>query len=66
MNEGEWRGWNLAKAIFALKGEVWASEPLQEEVKFALNLLRFKVYSKKVEKDGYLMSPSYNVLKCKK
>jgi len=45
--EGQWRRWNLAKAIYCLKGETWSSEPLPEEVKFALQLMGFKVYAEK-------------------
>ena len=47
-NEGQWRRWNLAKAIYNLKGETWSSEPLPEEVKFALQLIGFKVYAEKI------------------
>ncbi len=47
-NEGQWRRWNLAKAIYNLKGETWSSEPLPDEVKFALKLLGFKVYAEKI------------------
>ena len=46
-NEGQWKRWNLAKAICCLKGETWSSEPLPEEVKFALKLIGFKVYAEK-------------------
>jgi ubiquinone/menaquinone biosynthesis C-methylase UbiE len=47
-NEGQWRRWNLAKAIYNLKGETWSSEPLPNEVKFALELIGFKIYAEKV------------------
>jgi len=47
-NEGQWRRWNLAKAIYNLKGETWSSEPLPDEVKFALQLMGFKVYAEKI------------------
>ncbi len=47
-NEGQWRRWNLAKAIYCLKGENWSSEPWPEEVKFALKLIDFEVYAEKV------------------
>ena len=46
-NEGQWKRWNLAKAIYCLKGETWSSEPLPEEVKFGLTLIGFKVYAEK-------------------
>ena len=46
-NEGQWRRWNLSKVIYNLKGETWSSEPLPDEVKFALELIDFKVYDKK-------------------
>lgn len=46
-NEGQWKRWNLAKAISDLKGEIWSSEPLPDEVKFALKLLGFKVYAER-------------------
>lgn len=46
-NEGQWRRWNLAKAIYCLKGENWSSEPWSEEVKFALKLIGFEVYAEK-------------------
>lgn len=46
-SEGQWKRWNLAKAIYYLKGETWSSEPLPEEVKFALKLIGFKVYAEK-------------------
>ncbi len=47
-NEGQWKRWNLSKAIYDLKGETWSSEPLPEELKFALNLLGFDVYAEKI------------------
>jgi len=47
-NEGQWRRWNLAKGIYSLKGKIWSSEPLPNEVKFALELISFKVYAEKV------------------
>ncbi len=47
-NEGQWRRWNLSKAIYDLKGETWSSEPLPEELKFALDILGFDVYAEKV------------------
>jgi SAM-dependent methyltransferase len=47
-NEGQWRRWNLAKAIYNLKGEIWSSEPLPKEVKFALECIDFKVYDEKI------------------
>jgi len=47
-NEGQWRRWNLAKAVYNLKGETWSSEPLPEEVKLALELMGFKVYAEKI------------------
>ena len=47
-NEGQWKRWNLAKAISDLKGKIWSSEPLPDEVKFALKLLGFKVYAEKI------------------
>ncbi len=46
-DEGQWRRWNLGKAIHALKGETWSSEPLPGEVRFALQLIGFKVYEEK-------------------
>jgi len=46
-NEGQWKRWNLAKAIYCLKGENWSSEPWPEEVKFALKLIGFEVYAEK-------------------
>jgi len=46
-NEGQWRRWNLAKAIYCLKGENWSSEPWPEEVKFAFKLIGFAVYAEK-------------------
>jgi len=47
-NEGQRKRWNLAKAVSDLKGEIWSSEPLPDEVKFALELLGFKVYAEKI------------------
>ena len=47
-NEGQWRRWNLAKAVYNLKGETWSSETLPEELKFALKLLGFNVYAEKI------------------
>ncbi len=47
-NEGQWRRWNLAKAIYNLKGEIWSSEPLPDEVKFALQLIGFRVYAERI------------------
>jgi len=47
-NEGQWRRWSLAKAIYALKGRTWSSEPLPGEVKFALKLIGLKVYAEKI------------------
>lgn len=47
-NEGQWRRWNLAKAIYNLKGKTWSSEPLPNEVKLALELIGFKVYAEKI------------------
>mgnify|MGYP001027203593 CR=1 FL=1 len=46
-NEGQWRRWNLAKAIYDLKGKTWSSEPLPNEVKSALEPIGFKVYAEK-------------------
>jgi ubiquinone/menaquinone biosynthesis C-methylase UbiE len=43
--EGQWRRWNLSKAIHALKGETWASEPLVEDVTIAMGLLGFDLLS---------------------
>ena len=47
-DEGQWRRWNLATAIYNLKGKTWSSEPLLEEVKFSLELSGFKVYAEKM------------------
>ncbi|MCD5384198.1 class I SAM-dependent methyltransferase [candidate division WOR-3 bacterium] len=47
-DEGQWRRWNLAKAIYDLKGKTWASEPLPEELKFVLQVMGFKVYAEKI------------------
>jgi ubiquinone/menaquinone biosynthesis C-methylase UbiE len=43
--EGQWRRWNLSKAIHALMGETWASEPLVEDLTLAMNLLGFDFLS---------------------
>jgi len=51
-NEAQWRRWNLAKAIYDLKGETWSSEPLPEDVKSALQLLGFEVYAEKTFAGG--------------
>ncbi|NIQ05178.1 MAG: methyltransferase domain-containing protein [Candidatus Korarchaeota archaeon] len=59
-NEGQWRRWNLAKSIHKLKGETWASEPLPNEVTFALELLGFKVYAEKT----FLKSKSFKYQEC--
>lgn len=40
--KGQWQRWNLAKAIWALNGEVWSTEPRPEEVEEALTLLGFE------------------------
>lgn len=42
--EGNWRRWNLAKAIWALNGETWSTEPFPQEVQAALELLGFKAF----------------------
>ena len=41
--EGQWRRWNLAKALFALKGESWSCEPLAAEVSATLARVGFRV-----------------------
>ena len=46
--EGQWRRWNLSKAIRALQGETWASEPRLEETKEALRLLGFEIVDEMV------------------
>lgn len=46
-NEGQWRRWSLAKTVYSLKGETWSSEPLPEELRFALKVLGFHVYAEK-------------------
>ena len=46
-NEGQWRRWNLAKAISDLKGATWATEPLPEELKAALELQGMRVYDER-------------------
>lgn len=40
---GQWQRWQLAKSIWALSGEVWAVEPLPEEVEAALMQMDFSV-----------------------
>ncbi len=40
---GQWRRWNLAKAVWALKGENWSTEPRPEEVAMALRAIGFDV-----------------------
>ncbi len=40
--QGQWRRWNLAKAIWALNGETWSREPRPEEVQVALSSLGFE------------------------
>jgi Methylase involved in ubiquinone/menaquinone biosynthesis len=47
-DEGQWRRWNLAKAVYDLKGETWSTEPGPGEVKFALEILGFDVYDQKI------------------
>jgi len=47
-DEGQWRRWNLAKAIYDLKGETWSTEPRPGEVKSALKILGFDVYDQKI------------------
>ena len=47
-NEGQWKRWNLAKAIYELKGETWSVEPYPDEVKSALKLLNFEVFGEKI------------------
>ncbi len=60
-NEGQWRRWNFAKAVYRLKGETWSTEPLLEEVKTTVELLGFNVYDervfseRKIEKYGETM-----------
>lgn len=51
-DEGQWRRWNLAKAIYDLKGKTWSSEPLLEEVKFSLEFIGFEVYAEKTFSKG--------------
>ena len=46
-NEGQWKRWGLAKAIYELKGETWSVEPHPNEVKFALELLNFEVFDER-------------------
>jgi SAM-dependent methyltransferase len=43
-DEGQWRRWNLAKAIAALQGNIWASEPFRGDLERALHLLGFETY----------------------
>ena len=40
---GQWKRWNLAKAVRALKGEVWSSEPHPQQVSDALEAVGFDV-----------------------
>ncbi len=47
-NEGQWKRWNLAKAIYKLKGETWSTEPVPEELRVALELLGFNVCAEKI------------------
>jgi SAM-dependent methyltransferase len=47
-DEGQWRRWNFAKAIYDLKGEQWSCEPYPEETKLALGLVGFEVYEERV------------------
>lgn len=47
-NQGQWRRWNLAKAISDLKGATWATEPLPQELKAALELQGMRVYDERV------------------
>lgn len=47
-NEGQWRRWNLAKGIYDFQGKTWSSEPLPEEVRFALELMGFEVYAEEI------------------
>jgi hypothetical protein len=47
-DEGQWRRWNFAKAIYDLKGETWSVEPMPEETKLALDAVGFDVYEEKV------------------
>ncbi len=44
---GQWRRWNLAKAVWALKGELWSSEPGPEEVVLALETVGFAITGQK-------------------
>ena len=39
---GQWQRWNLAKAVWALNGETWSTEPQPEPVQAALALLGFE------------------------
>ncbi|MFC1853540.1 class I SAM-dependent methyltransferase [candidate division CSSED10-310 bacterium] len=113
-NEGEWRRWNLARAVANLKGDTWSSEPLPAELTVALELFGFTISEQKifpteknhqytpcltewkqtmlheiasipwqdalknallesihevchkVQQDGYLKTPSFYMLKCRK
>lgn len=40
--------WNFAKAIFALKGEIWSYEPSLEEIKEILKNLHFEILEEKL------------------
>ena len=46
-DEGQWKRWNFAKAVYDLKGETWSCEPMPEETKRALDLVGFEVYEEK-------------------
>ena len=42
-HEGQWRRWQLNKALSALKGEIWSSEPPAQTLRTALELLGFEI-----------------------
>lgn len=44
---GQWRRWNLAKAVFALKGETWSTELRPQEVALALETVGFAITGQK-------------------
>ncbi len=44
---GQWRRWNLAKALWALKGEMWSTEPRPQEVALALETIGFAITGQK-------------------
>jgi len=44
----QYERWNFAKAVFALKGEIWSIEPNIDEIKKILESIDFKILDEKI------------------